>query len=320
MNSKYQAYYNALNGKDFGSYVSTYTSTLNSVSTMLTSMDSIMASSWVEKGLEYIKSTIMPALKTQQSGIEQGVSALSSAASKCNSLIAKLGELKSACDAYLSCNDEEKETYQSRITSLEGEVDNLVSEINSISLEITDASKTFGSYVKELNDLSSLQAKKAEFIGNVNDKSKYYIDPAYSSKAKELLCFDNTTGEILKEGDTIYMKPGETRILTVRLPYNAGEIKKVIRTTADGDGTFRSGNIVTARSDINPDSNVVDYVNYKPWSRHVPSGVDLHTNYYDWIVTAKADGTVQISQTCEYTNTSGGTPKAMVDLNVVVKS
>ena len=133
------------------------------------------------------------------------------------------------------------------------------------------------------------------------------------------MCFDNTTGEILKEGDTIYMKPGETRILTVRLPYNAGEIKKVIRTTADGNDAYRAGNIATARSDINPDPNVVDYVNYKPWSRHTPEGVDLHTNYYDWIITAKADGTVQISQTCEYNNTSGGTPKAMVDLNLVVQ-
>lgn len=317
MDSKYQQYYNALNGKEFNSCVSKYSSTLNNVRSSITSMETIMDSSWSEKGLEYIKSTILPALKTQGTNIEQGVSILSTAVSKVSTLTSKLADLKSACDSYASCADDLKDIYKSRIDNLESSIDTLINEINGISLEIKNESTTFTSYITELNDLSSLARQRAEFIGDVNDTSKYYIDPAWTRRAKELYMFDNTTGEILGDTDTIYLKPGETRILTVRLPYNAGEIDKVIRTSAGGDEIFLSGKVVTARSDIDPDPNNIDYVSYQ--HPHWPDGVDLHTNYYDWIITANAEGDCIISQTCEYYNTNGNMPKAMVQLNVKVR-
>lgn len=320
MNSKYQKYYNVLNGKDFSTYVASYSSSLSEISTSFNSIESIMSSS-TEKGLEYVKGTIIPSMKTQHATIEQGIQALSSAASKCNNLINKLNELKSASDYYSSCKEEEKESYRSKISSLESEIDTIINEINSISLDSQNENSSSGivSTLDNTKTDGSIESLRAAFIGDVNDTSKYYIDPAYSKKLKELVCFDNTTGEILEEGDSFYMKPGETRVLTVRLPYNAGEIDQLLRTSADGDSTYRSGSVVTAKSDVNPDPNVVDYVNYKSWSNHFPDNVDLHTNYYDWIITAKADGTAVISQTCEYTNTDGDMPKAMIGINVVVK-
>ena len=179
----------------------------------------------------------------------------------------------------------------------------------------------------KLIHLSSLQlwkiyieAKKWEWLGTVDD-GNWWIDPAYAHKAKELEFFDNTTGKILKEGDILNLKKGETRILTVKVPRNAGTVKEVIRTSAGGNSAFLAGRVVTARSDINPDPNIVDYVNYKPWSRHVPVGVNLKTNYYDWIITATEEGSVQISQTCEYkVEEQGGTPKAMADIRVNVSA
>jgi hypothetical protein len=321
MNSKYQQYYNALNGKSFTSYVSGYTNSLSDISTNLTNIETAISSS-NEKGMDFIKGTTIPSLKTQLADMQQGFQALTTAATKTDSLISKLNELKNASDMYLSCKEEEKETYRSKISSLEREIDSLISEINSISLSATTIDGNQNVVVGSLNNTVVTDANIAElkkkFIGDVNNSSQYYFDPKYAKKLKRLVCFDNTTGEVYEDGATFHMKPGETRVLTVRLPYYAGEIDKVMRTTADGCDTFRSGTIATAVCDINPDPDVVDFVNYKEWSNHFPKGVDLHTNYYEWIITAKTDGNVHVSQTCEYTNTSGDMPKAMIGLNLVV--
>ncbi len=319
MDSKYQRYYDGLKGKDFSSTVSKYTTAIGNVKTKVDGIEATLASDgWSEKGLDIIKSSILPSLKKNESEIENGIKTLASVISKVDTLKSKLESLKSECNALNSAREEDKAGHRSKINSLEREIDSIISEINSTSLEFTDDATNFTSYIDSLKEMTSIAGLKAEFLGDVNDSSKYYIDPNYAHKAKELVMFDNTTGQILKEGDTIHLKPGETRVLTVRLPYNAGEIDKVVRTTADGDGNFRSGSVVTAKSDINPDPNVVDYVNYKSWSGHIPAGVDLHTNYYDWIITATGTGAATISQTCEYTNKQGSTPKAMTDLKVIV--
>ena len=323
MNSKYQQYYNELKDKAFTPYVTGYMQALNNINTSINSVNSVM-SSCTEKGVEYIKNTILPSLKNEGAKLETGLRQLTVASTKVTLLVAKLTELKNACDSYASCKEEEKNSYKSKIAALEKEADGIINEINSLSItELTIDSKgtpyvnnTVGTTTL---DPTSIAAKRAAFIGDVNDTSKYYVDPKYAKKLKELVCFDNTTGEILQEGATIYMKPGETRVLTVRLPYNAGQIDKLLRTTADGDEKFRSGTVAVATCDVNPDPNIVDYVNYKEWSNHIPDNVDLHTNYYDWIITAKANGTVTISQTCEYTNPDGYMPKAMVGMKLVVK-
>lgn len=320
MNSKYQQYYNALNGKEFSEYVSNYSNSLSEINANFNSIESIMSSS-SEKGLDYIKNIIIPSIKAKHSFIETGIRALSLATTKCNELIKQLNELKSESQYYYSCSDEEKKYCEIRISTLENKIEEIISSINQIKLEPdNNISSVANSSLNTTNINSSIKELKEKFIGDVDDISKYYIDPAYSTKAKKLVCFDNTTGETLEEGSTLCMKPGETRVLTVRLPYNAGEIDKIVRTTADGDSTYKDGSVVTAKSDVNPDPNVIDYVNYKSWSNHTPENVNLHTNYYDWVITAKNDGTATISQTCEYTNKNGNIPKAMIDIDVVVKS
>ena len=320
MNSKYQKYYDGLKGKDFSSAVNKVTTGISNVKSKVDGIESTLASDgWSEKGLEIVKSNIVPSLKSSESQIEAAISTLGSVISKVESLKSKLDSLKSECDALNSAkDDDEKSRHRNKISSLEKEIDSIISDINGTSLEFSDDASGFATNIAALKEMTSIAGLKAEFLGDVNDASQYYIDPAYAHKAKELVMFDNETGQILKEGDTLYLKPGETRILTVKLPNNAGMIDKVVRTTADGNGTFRAGTVITAKSDINPDPNVVDYVNYKPWSRHIPAGVDLHTNHYDWIITATGTGTATASQTCEYESTDGHTPKAMVDIKVVV--
>ena len=168
----------------------------------------------------------------------------------------------------------------------------------------------------------TIAAKKQQFLGSVDDPNNYdAVNSNYRSMRKTMTMFDNTTGQVLQDGSTITLKPGETRVITVKLPTNTGMIDKIYRTTADGDSTFRSGKVISAESDVDPDPNKVDYVNYKSWSNHYPSDTSiLHSNSYDWIITANADGTVNASQTCEYTTdvSKGEYLKAMINLNVVV--
>lgn len=324
MDAKYQKYYNGLKGKDFASYVSKYKSSLEESKNKLSSVQStISSSSWSEKGIKIIKETVLPTLISEEANIENAIGILSTAVSKVGNLVDKLKSLDEASNRYSNCSEEEKEkkeSYRSEVNKLEKEVDGIISEINGLSLDIQAVSISYGTAINTLTELNSIAALREEFIGDVNDTSKYYDNKAYRLKARPLVCFDNTTGQVYKEGDTIYMKPGEKRVLTVRLPNDSGIIKRIIRTTADGNSKYRSKQYVTAVSDVNPDPNKVDYVNYKSWSNHWPSNVDLHTNYYDWIVTATNEGEVQISQTCEFENTTGSVPKCMVDLNVVVRS
>ena len=333
MDAKYQKYYDKLKGKDYSSYVSNYRETISNVNTKMNSLEATISSPrWTEKGVTLIKKSVIPSLKNQIRGIETGFSALENACSQVKSLVSKLETLESLCNsldsaiaAYNNATEEEKSSkkqnvgyYQDRVTETKGEIDNIISSINGITVNIKDESTSFEQTMEKLKEYNSLEALKQEFLGSLDDDS-WYVDPAYAHRAKKLLLFDNTTGEILKDGDTLKLKKGETRILTVRVPHNAGHIKEVIRTSAGGDSDFLSGRVVKAKSDINPDPNVIDFVNYKDWSRHIPEGVDLHTNYYDWVITATETGHVKISQTCEYTvEENNGTPKAMVCIDAVV--
>ena len=179
------------------------------------------------------------------------------------------------------------------------------------------------------NSTSSLPAdmdeKKKEFIGDVDDASQYTLADNARSMRKEMRLFDNTTGEEIAPDSTIVLKKGETRVITVKLPTNTGRIGEVVRTTADDcyreeDAKAGRKRITQSYSDIDPDPNNVERVNYK-YSVHWPDDRSLlHTNYYDWVITATNVGSQQISQTCEYTSLDvpNWYAKAMAGLNIKV--
>ena len=332
MESKYQKYYDKLKGKNFGSCVNRYSSAIDAVKGNTNSISSSITSNsnvWKEKGISTLQSSTIPGLVNATGSVEKGLSSLSQAVSKCNSLVSKLSELDSVCKMYDSAKEEDKSIYQNKIDVLEAEADAIISEINSISVEKGSSDNTVASGTSTSVSTAStnvvsgdIASKKAAFLGDVDDPSQYTLVNNYKSIRKQMTAFDNTTGEVLEEGSVVNMKPGETRVITVKLPTNTGMIGELRRTTADGDGTFRSGNVVTARSDVNPDPNVIDYVNYKSTVNHYPKGVDLHANHYDWVITAKSDGTATISQTCEYSSKDDPNwyGKAMFDLKVNVSS
>ena len=319
MKSNYQKYYDALKGKDFSSPISKYKTAVSDVKTKVDSTESIInSSSWVEKGLEIIKSSVFPSFKEQLNQLENGLDVLSSAVSKIQELVSKLEELEEACNRYDSCEEKDKSSYASRIDSLESSVDSLISSINGLSLDFSSSNSSFSSIMTNLKDSTSIETKRKEFIGDVNDTSKYFIDPNYPNCRKDLRLFDNETGEEITNEQVIHMKVGETKVFTVAVPFNAGAVKRIIRTTAaDNSGQGDKNRITSSKSDINPDPNVVDYVNYQSQYNHWPKDVDLHTNYYEWIVTAERVGKREISQTCEYESTAG-IPKSMIGIIVDV--
>ena len=172
----------------------------------------------------------------------------------------------------------------------------------------------------------TVAAKKQQWLKDVDDKSQYtyYQGNNLYGRRNVLEVFDNTTGESWRDdGKVITMKPGETRVLTIKLPTDTGVINQITRTTAHGNSVYETGQVVTAKSDIDPDPNNVEWVRMVEGGNHKPSNMELlHNNNYDWIITAKADGTVTASQTVLWSTdqTKGRNLKAMVDVKVNVRS
>lgn len=345
MKSKYQKYYDTLKGKDYSGPVSKYGEALSTAKSKVDSAKSIIESSvWIEKGLEIIKSSVLPSFNEQASQIESGIGALSNAVGKVGDLVAKLEALDAVEKEYEACPDTievsngkdllgrekkekkanpKKEELRQKVEEAEGAVDGAIGEINAITFEYSDKKPAFDTIMADLKESTSIEAKKKAFIGDVDDPSQYteYTGNNLFGRHNELQLFDNTTGEIMQDHATITMKPGETRIITVKLPTDTGMINQITRTTADGNSAYRSGKILTARSDIDPDPNNIEWVRLVEGGYHAPSDMSLlHNNSYDWILTANAEGEVTASQTCLWSSsmTNGRNLKAMINLHVKV--
>ena len=218
----------------------------------------------------------------------------------------------------------------SKTTTMMSNMDKLAALLTGTSANYQDADKKASETVTTVDTTNlntDIAAKKKAFIGNVDDPTEYanVRQGNYKLWKNHMRMFDNTTGEEIPEDGTITLKKGETRVITVKLPTNTGMIQQVVRTTAadtsnKGNNYSDTNKITSSLSDIDPDPNKVDYVNVYNWSTHnIPKDKSLmHTNYYDWIITADKVGSREISQTCEYETdlAKGFYFKAMVGLNV----
>ena len=251
-----------------------------------------------------------------------------------------------------------KDSCMEGITSVEGKLQTLITQFNSINTFIQSASDNYKAgdkaaentvatvtdtptpttstttTAKTKDSKMSIPAdpvvaeKKRQYIGDVDDPSQYteYQGNNLFGRHNTLTLFDNKTGEVIQDHGTITMAPGETRVITVKLPTDTGMINQITRTTADGNAAYRSGKIVTAKSDIDPNPNNVEYVRLAEGgngSYHQPSDMNLlHNNSYDWIITANREGKVTASQTCLWSSsmTKGRNLKGMINLNVEVKN
>ena len=203
------------------------------------------------------------------------------------------------------------------ITEFKGEFVDLFGRVTIPSLK-TGATNT-------LKDSYAMDSAKAAFLGDVDDDSQYTIDPNFVNMRKHMRLFNNTTGEEIEPNSTIVLKKGETIVITCKLPTNTGKIGELRRVVADDvyrdtDKARGAKRITTSYSDIDPNPNNVERVNYKhnvywPQDRSL-----LHTNHYDWVITGTNVGTKKISQTCEYTTEArpGWLAKVMAGLTIKV--
>ena len=343
MKAKYQKYYDALKGKDFAGPVGGYKSSLSDATAKLGSVESLISSStWTEKGVETVKGSVIPTLKETASKIENSLGVLSEVASKVNELVNQLEALKnleetleslgsrwsyseggSRSQSEVNAHNNKIAETEKKITEQESAIDGTIAAINGISVESVDVAASGTTPVAEDDasskddnvDPNSLAAKRKKFIGSMDDDCYNYTDPNYVRKARTLTLFDNTTGEILGEGDSITIKKGERRVITVKLPTDSGHIDEIVRTSAwKPEGCT----VLNTYSDVNPDPDKVEYVNFH--NNHWPEDKSvLHSNYYEWIIEGTETGSVQISQTCLFKREEGGPcPKAMVDIHVNV--
>ena len=357
MKAKYQKYYDSLKGADLSSGVSTLSSAVTKSNTELSAIKSD-STAWNELGAQAFNNVTLPNIMDSVSLLNENITgALTQVVTKCTELVSKLTELDTLekekealgskwtyteggthSQSEVTDHNNKIDEIEKKITDKESEIDSLISAINSITIteakteEVgTDTSADSslatllpadGSKISIPSD-PAIAEKKKQFIGNVDDPNNYdAVNPNYRSMHKEMQLFDNTTGEILDDHAVINMKKGETRVITVKLPTNTGMIEEIHRTSADGSEAFRKGTIVKAKSDIDPNPNNIEYVNFREWSNHYPADKSLmHNNSYDWIITAVGDGKVQVSQTCQYTTSAshGENLKAMINLTVNVQ-
>lgn len=143
------------------------------------------------------------------------------------------------------------------------------------------------------------------------DKQGIYYDkePTPGKKAQKLHVYHN--GVRLYDEACITIKKGETIRLTVNLSDNAGEIKQLTRTTADG-----------YRDDKNPKNDWVNWfsAHSEPYVNRYDKSTFLETDNYDWVITGDkvTKGYVTLSQTTFHSTNEHPEFKSMYTIRVKV--
>lgn len=154
--------------------------------------------------------------------------------------------------------------------------------------------------------------KSSENAGTIQiDKQGTYYDkePTPGKSAQKLHVYHN--GERLYDGACITVKKGETIRLTVNLSDNAGQIKQLTRTTADG---YRD-----EKNDKNSWTNFFD-ARSEPYVNRYDSSTFVERDNYDWVITADkvTNGYMTLSQTTFHSTDKGNEFKSMYTIRVKV--
>ncbi len=132
--------------------------------------------------------------------------------------------------------------------------------------------------------------------------TKYDYEPTPGKSAQRLSVYHN--GTRLYDAAYITVKKGETIRLNVNLSDNAGEVKLLKRTTADGQENWR--NYMSAHSE--------------PYVNRYDSSTYLSTDNYEWVITADqvTQGYVTLSQTTFHSTENAPEYKSMYRIHIKV--
>ena len=335
MKSIYQKYYDALKGKDFVSKVGNYKSALSNSKDKLSSIESTIGSSqWVEKGLEIIKSSVIPSLNSQSTQLENGFDALSQASSKVNELVNQLTELDSlekkleslgnkwtyVEDGPKSKTEVNNHNYEisqceSKISTQESLINSTINAINSISFNYSSQKSAFSGYISNLKE-----ATKTPPSGVLDCIAGVQTDAGRNARllGKVAVILDFTCdGQHLGQDGCITIKKGTTAHLKVRIPDDVTGVEQIIRTSADG------------KQDANGRPVWTNWVSQQVTPKAVKKDTSTWFNgrEYDWYITGNnttGDGYITLSQTALFKapNTPAAVPqgsyKGMARLKVKV--
>ena len=153
MKAQYQKYLDTLKGKDFSTPVGKYTNALSTSTTKLSTAESIINSStWIEKGLDIVKGSVIPSLKSQTKQLETGISALTQVSGKVNELVGQVETLKKLEDSLNSLGS--KWTYKEDGKKTQSEVNNHNKLIDDTKEQIQNQEEAIDSTVASINGIS----------------------------------------------------------------------------------------------------------------------------------------------------------------------
>ncbi len=244
MKAQYKKYLDALRGKDFSTPAGKYTSALSTANAKLSSAESLINSSeWIEKGLEIIKGSVLPSLKSQASQLESGLSALSQVAGKVNELVSACEALESLDEklnsllprwqyvkdgsktqSQVNSHNQSIEDTEEQIKNQEATIDGIVASINGISVSFTSSQAAFSGYisnireaVKDANNNTEEEIDDSSSTLLTSDgKTKYSIpsDPVIAAKkAKFIGDYNDPNNYTHFKGTKAQMKSRKNKLL-----------------------------------------------------------------------------------------------------------
>lgn len=205
-------------------------------------------------------------------------------------------------------------------TQIEDKLANITTRYSEqyVDLPATEVQTTADLFKKAEENLSSItnhltikatalngDKTSSENAGTIQiDKQGTYYDkePTPGKSAQKLHVYHN--GERLYDDACITIKKGETIRLTVNLSDNAGDVKLLKRTTADGQEDWR--NYLTGRSE--------------PYVNRYDSSTYVERDNFDWVITADrvTNGYVTLSQTTFHSTDNAPEYKSMYRIKVKV--
>lgn len=323
MKSMYKKYYDALVGKEFASKVNNYKSAVsNSKDKLNAAKATIESSQWVEKGIEIIKNSVMPSLKSQGDQFDNGLEALSQAIAKVKELTDQLKELDTLdkkleslgskwtyssdgerTEASVNSHNNEIAETERKISNQESLINSTIAAINGISFSYTSQSSQFSGYMSELKE-----ATKVPPSGVLSYTQGTFYEPGRENRVlgnvATLLDF-TCDGVSLGQDGSIVIKKGTTAHLKVKIPDELENVTEIIRTSPDG----KKGWSYWVSQEVTPKANKNDQ---STW---------FNGREYDWYITGnEVTDNITLSQTALFKIPGGrlGSYKGMARLRVKI--
>lgn len=209
-----------------------------------------------------------------------------------------------------------KTKIENTLTSITSSYTNQLSKIDKTEIQKTE--NLLKETEKQLSTINfELKITKAEKTGSqqagnitLDKQGTYYEkEPTPGKSAQKLHVYHND--QRLYDDAEITIKKGETIRLTVNLSDNAGEIKQLTRTSADG-----------YRSETNPNANWNNYFSAQsePYVNRYDKSTFVERDNFDWVITGNktTNGYVTLSQTTFHSTDRGNEFKSMYRIKIRV--